>query len=852
MKRTALKNLVSATTVALAIILVLSAVFAFVQYQVKSFDSSAQVAIAADYYSTLDTSSNGATFRSKLAELIEKTHTTFTSYSGLRDAYKTSDADPNKSGNIIWFYSGTSVSFNGSFGSSGGTTNREHVWPKNGKDGKAFDGDAEKNIGSDAHHLRPAEQSLNASRGDKQFGEVSQIAANIVKQNSSTSYDNLCYASGDFFYPGEGYRGATARILMYVETRWGDKYNLKFVLGGGDNKTIGDIETLMKWHYLEPPTEEEIRRNDAVFKIQGNRNPFIDHPEYATQIYCYDGKDYNSRLQAVAKKYDTYTTGGADITSISLSPANTVLSIGGETTLTATIAPANAKRDLTWTSSNPSVATVDTTGKVTALANGTTTITCASTKDGTIKSSATITVKSVTAIDVSGTLAKTVYNEGEIFNPAGLKVSATYSDGTKGYLDNSSCQWLDSVTRNTTLSIGTTSVICKVGTLEKTVNGITVKEASGGAITIDRSSFTGSGKYAWCAWSAGGVDGKGFMYPNNKDSIQMNSDKTGLYIFNTTPIPGNMTSITIKMKSGQKDWQILTSPTPFAEASGKATGGTDQGTKQATENGTIWSINTTDRYFAINYADTNAAYIDSIVITYGGSAAECDHTYGDWAVSKEPTETEVGEKIRSCTKCGHVEMQEIPMLAPCDHVYGEWTVTRPATEDEFGEKSHSCTKCGHVETEEIPKLTPTECDHTFGEWTITKNPTTSEKGEKTRSCTKCGYIDTEEIEKLPTVDDFKEAVAAIDNATTPEEKQEAIERAELIFDNLTDGDKSNAEVMEAYNKLSEIKSQLQKGDSIDGKLSSGAIAGIAVGSVAGAGVIVLIIVLIIKRKKAIF
>ena len=192
------------------------------------------------------------------------------------------------------------------------------------------------------------------------------------------------------------------------------------------------------------------------------------------------------------------------------------------------------------------------------------------------------------------------------------------------------------------------------------------------------------------------------------------------------------------------------------------------------------------------------------------------------------------------------------MLAPCEHDYGEWIVTRPATEDEFGERSHSCTKCGHVETEEIPKLIPTACEHVFGDWTITKNPTTTEKGEKTRSCTKCGYIETVEIDKLSTIDDFKEAVAAIDNATTPEEKQEAIERAELIFDNLTINDKSDVEVMQAFSKLSEIKSQVQKGDLIDGKLSDGAIAGISVGCVAGAGVIVLIIILIIKRKKAIF
>lgn len=812
MKRTALKNLVSATTVALAIILVLSAVFAFVQYQVKSFDSSAQVAIAADYYSTLDTSSNGATFRSKLDQLITQTHKKKTSYDGLREVFKTSDADPNKSGNIIWFYSGTSVPFNGNFDS----TNREHVWPKDG--GKAFSKTTD--AGSDAHHLRPAEQNLNSTRSSKQFGEVPTIASNIVKQAGSTSYDNLCYTEGNYFYPGEGYRGATARILMYVETRWGDEFNLKFVLGEGRSKTIGDIETLMKWHYLEPPTAEEIRRNEAVYKIQGNRNPFIDHPEYATQIYCYDGKDYNARLQAVAAKYDTYTTGGADITSISLSPANTVLSIGGETTLTATIAPANAKRDLTWTSSNPSVATVDSTGKVTALANGTTTITCASTKDGTIKSSATITVKSVTAIEVNGTPAKTVYSEGETFNPAGLKVSATYSDSTKGYLDNSACQWLDGVTRKTTLSIGTTSVICKVGTLEATVNGITVKEATGGSLTIDRSSFTGSGAYAWCVWSAGGVDGKGFMYPGATDKIQMNSSKVSQFIFNTTAIPASITSIKIKMNTGEKDWQILTSPTPFAEASGKATGGTDQGTKKATENGTIWNISTSDKYFAINYADSGVAYIDSIVITYGGSAAECDHTYGDWTVLRDPTETEVGEKIRSCTKCGHDE------------------------------------------TEVIPKLIPEACEHVFGDWSLITEPTQFATGLMKHTCTKCGEKESRIIDKIGThtVESFKDSVNSVDDKATNEEKLEAITNAIAMFHSLSSSEKSSQDVQVSYlsllDKLEKLTGNTQPGEPdeplVDNKtnaLSAGEIAGIAVACVVVVAIGVALPLVFVKKKK---
>lgn len=815
MKRSALKNFTTSLTIALAIILVLGTLFGFAQYQIKSLDLSAQVVQAADYYAPLDTSSNGATFRSKLDQLITETHKKKTSYDGLRDVFKTSDADPNKSGNIIWFYSGTSVAFNGTFGS----TNREHVWPKDG--GKAFS--ATSDAGSDAHHLRPTEQNLNSTRGSRQFGEVPTTASNIVKQAGSTSYENLCYVADNVFYPGEGYRGATARILMYVETRWGDEFHLNFVLGQGKSKTIGDIETLMKWHYQEPPTAEEIRRNEAVYKIQGNRNPFIDHPEFATKIYCYDGKSYNSRLQAVAAKYDTYTTGGADIESISLSPATTTLSVGQEISLNATIAPANAKRNLTWTSSNPSVATIDNTGKVTAVANGTSTITCQSTDNPSIKCTAQITVKSVTAIEVSGTPAKTVYSEGEPFNPAGLKISATYSDNTKGNLDNSACQWLDGVTRKTTLSVGTTSVICKIGDLETIVNGITVKEATGGSLTIDRSCFENASSYGWLNWSSGGVNGKGYIYGANKDAIQMNTNKKPhYYIFNSSAVPAGITSIKITMRSDcSKEWQILTSPTPFHENFAPiATGGTDQGTKTATDAGTTWNISTSDRYFAINYADTNAAYIDSIVITYGGSAAECEHTYGDWAVSKEPTETEVGEKIRSCTKCGQVETVEIPKLIPeaCEHVFGDWSLVRPSTETATGLMSHTCTKCGETESRIIDKV------------------------------------------GTHTVESFKDSVKSVDDKATKEEKLEAITNAIAMFHSLSSSEKSSQDVQVSYlsllDKLEKLNGNTQPSEPdepfVDNKtnaLSAGEIAGIAVACVVVVAIGVALPIVLVKKKK---
>lgn len=333
-----------------------------------------------DYYNGLNTSLNGKQFRSEVAELITSTHKKQTSYSGLLSVYRTSDVDPTNSNNILWFYTGTSVKMPSNF--SGGT-NREHVWPKQA--GAAFPASSE--CGSDAHHLRPANNNLNSSRGNHNFGEVATTNGNIVKEAGSTSYKYLCYQANSTFYPGEHYRGATARILMYVQTRWGDKFNLKFVLGTGYSKTIGDVEDLMKWHYMEPPTEEERIRNEAVYAVQGNRNPFIDHPEYATKIYCYDGESYNSTLKKVAEQYDNYGGSQGDVkaTSLTVTPTSKTITIGDTFTISTSVLPETAKSEFTFTSDNELVATVTSKGVVTGLTKGTCTITVKEVNSGLTK-----------------------------------------------------------------------------------------------------------------------------------------------------------------------------------------------------------------------------------------------------------------------------------------------------------------------------------------------------------------------------------------------------------------------------------------------------------------------------------
>lgn len=260
-----------------------------------------------DYYKSINF--GGSNLASQITNLIKTTHKSNTTYDGLKALFKESDRDPNKSGNILWFYTGTSVSFSG-FGSGNGTTNREHVFPKNA--GNAFP--EKSGPGSDGHHLRPTEAQMNSTRGSKSFGEVPQTSGNICKQGGSTTYhtdvDKLCYTNSTYFYPGKGYRGQTARILFYVVSRWGGEYNLSFVSGSGNNKTIGDISTLLKWNLEEPVTQEELTRNEVVASKQGNRNPFIDNPYLACAIWG-NHTGLNSEVKNACAQYsaivDPYT-----------------------------------------------------------------------------------------------------------------------------------------------------------------------------------------------------------------------------------------------------------------------------------------------------------------------------------------------------------------------------------------------------------------------------------------------------------------------------------------------------------------------------------------------------------------
>jgi uncharacterized protein len=213
----------------------------------------------------------GAALKTALHNII-KVQTKIT-YDQAREALKETDEDPNNPNNVILLYKGTSQA-KSTFGSGANDWNREHVWAQShGNFGTGV------GPGTDIHHLKPTDASVNSSRGNKDF------------DNGGTAHNEctLCKYDGDSWEAPDRVKGDIARMLMYMDVRYegNGEINLELVdYTGTSGAKHGKISTLLQWHLQDPVDEFEIRRNNVIYeKYQGNRNPFIDHPEWAAMIF---------------------------------------------------------------------------------------------------------------------------------------------------------------------------------------------------------------------------------------------------------------------------------------------------------------------------------------------------------------------------------------------------------------------------------------------------------------------------------------------------------------------------------------------------------------------------------------
>lgn len=240
------------------------------------------------YYN--DATGTGYILKTQLYHII-KDHTSVSYTPGVWDAFYTTDV---RLDGFVWdMYSdvpGGNAAYNYTFGTDqcgnysgeGSCYNREHSFPK------SWFNDAAP-MYTDLFHLYPTDGYVNGKRGNYPFGEVGTINWESTNGSKLGTCNYPGYA-GTVFEPIDEYKGDFARTYFYMVTRYENiitSWPGSDMLDGSSDKCFADwaIEMLMNWHNDDKVSEKELNRNKAVYEIQGNRNPFIDHPDFVARIW---------------------------------------------------------------------------------------------------------------------------------------------------------------------------------------------------------------------------------------------------------------------------------------------------------------------------------------------------------------------------------------------------------------------------------------------------------------------------------------------------------------------------------------------------------------------------------------
>ena len=253
---------------------------------------AAQAAIPDGYYKQAEGLSKQALLTA--LEGIVGSHTEV-SYSGLWRAFSTTDVDAN--GKIIDMYSDKRWPYSqeqcGNYSHVGDCYNREHSMPK------SWFNDATP-MYSDLFHLYPTDGRVNGQRSNDPFGEcangtrlsyTNEMGITLYTAKGKSGASTYAGYTGTVWEPDDEYKGDFARTYFYMAAAYNSQINTWATgntnLGGTTYPVFNSwSETmLMEWHRLDPVSDKEIARNEAVYSLQGNRNPFIDHPEMAEYIW---------------------------------------------------------------------------------------------------------------------------------------------------------------------------------------------------------------------------------------------------------------------------------------------------------------------------------------------------------------------------------------------------------------------------------------------------------------------------------------------------------------------------------------------------------------------------------------
>lgn len=266
--------------------------------------------ISIEMYYKSATNKTGAELKVALNNII-KGHTRYSYTPCVWEILEDADQDPENPKNVVLIYTGKSVnkacrdrvlrrgeSFNqecldwwdnsdfkidGEPFFRGNAWNREHIWSKS----HGFKKESQHAF-TDVHHIVAADSSVNTDRSDHDFADGGAVHSECSQ----------CREGFGTWEPPASVKGDIARMMFYMATRYegndgSGTPDLELVKSTDTPRTtfddgyghFGHLCTLLEWHLKDEVSEKERKRNNIIYSWQGNRNPFIDHPEFALRIW---------------------------------------------------------------------------------------------------------------------------------------------------------------------------------------------------------------------------------------------------------------------------------------------------------------------------------------------------------------------------------------------------------------------------------------------------------------------------------------------------------------------------------------------------------------------------------------
>ncbi len=264
--------------------------------------------IPAGYYDSA--TGTGATLKTQLYNII-KGHTEF-SYDEVWEKLKYTDEDTNNTNNVILLYTGWSYPKTDN-GGAVDNWNREHTWAKSHGNFGTADGP-----GTDLHHLRPTDVTVNSARGNLYFDNGGTEYSDPSRYGYSGTFPTGCYRDGDTWEPRDEVKGDVARMIFYMATRYEgengepDLEVVDYIPSDDALPLHAKLSALLEWNLSDPVSNWERRRNNRVYEFQGNRNPYIDHPEWVECVW-------NNNCAGSVNPPSNLTATGVSVSEIDLS-----------------------------------------------------------------------------------------------------------------------------------------------------------------------------------------------------------------------------------------------------------------------------------------------------------------------------------------------------------------------------------------------------------------------------------------------------------------------------------------------------------------------------------------------------